>query len=266
MGSGASAEQRFRKPNARRVNLFNILQEMMKDTKREEDISDDHWQLLMKALEAEEHDDSQVKQLREELEKERAGRERAEDLVAKLQEYKDTMQEVLKAKGEMQAAMEKELAALRDMLQQKDEGVKKTEASAARSEAEVAAEDKEAAADCKDVHDAARKSLAAVRHFLREDPGAVDKRDEHKSTPLFPAARRGHGDVAQFLLAARANVNARNDFNDIPLDWAASSGHGDVMKILIDTAAQRSDQRILVEAEPSASHLEAKDGSGQTAS
>lgn len=284
MGSGASVEQRFRKPNARRVNLFNILQEMMKDTKREEDISEDHWQLLMKALEAEEHEESkQVKQLEEQLEKERANREKAEQLVATLQEYKEAMQSVLKAKDEMQAAMEKELRSLKETLQLKDGGVQETEA---KSEAQVAAEDKEAAANCDDLHDAARSGkTAAVRHFLREDPGGVNKRDEHKSTPLFLAAHRGHGDVAQFLLAAQANVNARNDFNSTPLDWAASNGHGEVVRILIAakaniTAVDNHGRRplhnaaigghgevvqILVEAEPSTSHVEGKDGAGQTA-
>ena len=82
MGTGASVEQRFRKPNARRVNLFNILTEIMKETKREEEIPEDHWELLMKALETEEQ--AEAKQLKEELEKERASRVAQEQLVEKL--------------------------------------------------------------------------------------------------------------------------------------------------------------------------------------
>eukprot|EP00439_Symbiodinium_sp_Y106_P051424 s670_g6.t2 len=269
MGTGASVEQRFRKPNARRVNLFNILTEIMKETKREEEIPEDHWELLMKALETDEQEE--VKQLKEDIEKERASRVAQEKLVEKLKEE-------LKQKEDQQEETEKELKKLKAELKQKDEASNEQQESEPKPEDQVI-EDQKQAADCETIHDAAGKSVAAVRHFLRDAPTAVNKKDENDSRPLHIAARRGCTDVEQ-----QADVNARNNFNGTPLDWAASKNRAEEIKILLAAKANimvvdnhgrtplhgaaisgcSEAVRILVEAEQKASFLEAKDKSGQT--
>ena len=145
MGTGASVEQRFRKPNARRVNLFNILTEIMKETKREEEIPEDHWELLMKALETDEQEE--VKQLKEDIEKERASRVAQEKLVEKLKEE-------LKQKEDQQEETEKELKKLKAELKQKDEASNEQQESEPKPEDQVI-EDQKQAADCETIHDAA---------------------------------------------------------------------------------------------------------------
>ncbi|OLP76688.1 hypothetical protein AK812_SmicGene43347, partial [Symbiodinium microadriaticum] len=148
MGTGASVEQRFRKPNARRVNLFNILTEIMKETKREEEIPEDHWELLMKALETEEQ--AEAKQLKEELEKERASRVAQEQLVEKLKAE-------LKQKEDLQEETERELKKLKAQLKQKDEASNEQQESKSDDQAteDQATVDQKEAADCETIHDAA---------------------------------------------------------------------------------------------------------------
>ena len=64
---------------------------------------------------------------------------------------------------------------------------------------------------------AGRGKVGAVRHFLREDPTSVSKRERfgacraHRGRePLHYAAYDGHVDVLEVLLGAKASVDAKS--------------------------------------------------------
>eukprot|EP00438_Fugacium_kawagutii_P014004 Skav204079 [mRNA] locus=scaffold3129:96665:97294:+ [translate_table: standard] len=100
------------------------------------------------------------------------------------------------------------------------------------------AEDAEAAARYGIVEAADAGDLAAVRGWLRRDPGAVFHQDDLEDTALHHAAENGWVEMVQLLLAAKAPLEEMNDVGNRPLHDAARRGHVEVVRLLVEAKAR----------------------------
>eukprot|EP00435_Cladocopium_sp_Y103_P076078 s2_g75.t1 len=99
--------------------------------------------------------------------------------------------------------------------------------------------DKDAAKNCEDIHQAAQKgNVGAVRHFLRVDPGSLERKDKDGWTPLHLAAAGGRVEVVALLLKSGASVEATTDSGGTALHRAALLGHAAVVEQLISAGAK----------------------------
>lgn len=82
-----------------------------------------------------------------------------------------------------------------------------------------------------------RGSLDQVKASLAAGED-VNKKNEHKSTPLFLAAQRGDIRIAKLLLSRGAVVDSRNTFLlDSPLHAAAEQDHTEMARLLLANGA-----------------------------
>eukprot|EP00435_Cladocopium_sp_Y103_P071953 s995_g38.t2 len=119
---------------------------------------------------------------------------------------------------------------------------KKFGSQAKEDPAEVAADEEEAdeaaALARKNILVAARAGdLAAVRGFVRQDPGSVEEED-HGITALHYAAV-GHAALVEFLLSKNAPVDAMTSYeSNTPLMNAAKNCRVDCVKLLLAAGAR----------------------------
>ena len=79
--------------------------------------------------------------------------------------------------------------------------------------------------------------IAAVKTFLKKDPGLLQADGWHNKKPLHWAAQGGHKELVEFLIAQGAAVDSKNEANETPLHYAAARGHKEVAEFLVSKGA-----------------------------